>query len=166
MKKRLGFLSIGFFLLTFTSCSYRVVRTGYSKQTSPISDCEVRFTKNDSVLTLGTQKGVIQLKDGGFTVSCSEEDALVLLNTEACSVDANVVLITNEQKPNFASSCYRCEAVFISLQMDENEKPIPEQNEVFVSDEKKKSGSALGAVLGGVLGFAAGYLLVSVLLGS
>ena len=59
--------------------------------------------------------GRIKLGDSGFSMTCSEADALAILRKEACTLGADIVNITEESRPDFWSSCYRADAVFYRL---------------------------------------------------
>lgn len=78
--------------------------------------------------TTAIKVGEVRLSDSGFSISCNEKDALAILKDEACALKANLVVITNEKRPDLWSSCYRCKAEFYRL------KTIPLSAEM-VSDD-------------------------------
>ncbi|MDX9773702.1 MAG: hypothetical protein RBT02_09850 [Bacteroidales bacterium] len=63
--------------------------------------------------------GEIKLGESGFSITCSEEHALELLRKEACSVNATIINIVEESRPDLLSSCYRCRAEFY-INTDDN----------------------------------------------
>ena len=57
------------------------------------------------------------LGETGFSVECSEGHALKILENEACAINADLVVINEETRPDVWSSCYRCTATFYKLNM-------------------------------------------------
>lgn len=156
-----------FIILLFTNCAHRVVRRGYQVQPSENTSCNVTIKKNFSVPdTLATKIGELQLKDSGFSIACSEEDAIQILIKEACTMNANLIVITKEKRPNFTSSCYRCDAEFYTYNSPVAEKIIESDN-AYNKEKIKKRTSAdrvknsfylIGSVF---IGLIAGTLAVS-----
>lgn len=89
-------------------------RIGYNTPAITQTDCEVSIvygapsTIENNAQLLGT----IKLDDTGFSTHCSEKDALCILKKEACSLNANTIVITEFKEPDLANSCYRCSASF------------------------------------------------------
>lgn len=57
--------------------------------------------------------GKIDAYDTGLSADCSETTILNLFKKEACSVNADIINITEEQHPNLWSSCYQAKAEFL-----------------------------------------------------
>ena len=151
--------------ILFSSCSHRIVRSGYKMQENLNNDCEVVIEKNISIPdTVAIKVGEIKLGESGFSMACSEEAALETLKKEACSIDADLILITKEKRPDFWSSCYRCNADFYKfskLDFKENYKSNPtyDTNQIknrVKSDRGKNVFMAITAAFAGIL---AGTLL-------
>lgn len=104
-------------LLTLYGCGYKIERTNYEKKDTVI-DCDVIiyrnaiFRENKDFQYIGS----INLEEAGFSSNCSEEDAIAILKKEACSINANVINITDILLPGYSSSCYRCTAVFYKVE--------------------------------------------------
>ena len=171
MKIRLSIFAFIAFLFLATSCSHLVVRTGYEKQRAAVADCTVNITKDQSVLEYSSQLGKIKLGETGFSIFCSEEKALEILKREACAIEANTVLIVSERSPDWNSTCYRCEAIFLQMNSTsikenfEHAKPNTEQLQQEKKSENKKDARVVGAILGAAIGFAIGFLLMTAALG-
>src|SRR5690554_6067150 len=106
-------IPITFTFLLLSGCSHRIVRTGYNKQNEPLNNCEVVIKRNITIPDAdATKVGEIKLGESGFSVTCSEKAAIELLTKEACLIDADLILITKERRPDLWSSCYRCNAEF------------------------------------------------------
>lgn len=171
MKNRFVYLPLLAFLLATTSCSHRVVRTGYERQKTVPAECAINITKDTSVLECSSQLGEIKLGDKGFSVFCSEEKALEILEKEACIIGANSVLIIEERLPSIASSCYRCQAVF--LKIDTNTVPacaglarlVEKDHSTDSMNETKNDSQVIQAIVGAAVGFAIGFLLMTVVIG-
>lgn len=116
------------FSTLFTNCTHRIVRTGYQLKKDNYKICDVPIKKQLSISdTLASIIGEIKLGESGFSVACNEERAIDILMTEACALNADLILITEETRPDLWSSCYRCRATFykyhnaeISIKDDEN----------------------------------------------
>ena len=105
MKPIIYTLLIGLF---FTSCSHRIVRTGYQVNKSDYENCDVIIKRNTEISdTVAIKIGEIKLGETGFSVACSEEHAVKILKNEACAIDADLIIITEENRPDLWSSCYR-----------------------------------------------------------
>lgn len=149
-------------LLVFASCSHRIHRMGYEARPAIDGNCEVHISKfmaaNDSIEKIGE----ITLGESGFSVSCSEAHALELLKKEACALQADVVNITSENRPDLWSSCYRCTAEFYHYK---NPGQRPPGNASLSSQEvaqrvnKDRKQNTVVMIFAVVTGFAVGYLL-------
>ena len=139
-------------IFLFSSCSYRIVRGGYSKPNSVHSDCDVIIKKQMSIPTSLKKVGEIKLGDSGFSTSCSEEQAIGLLRKEACSLKANIINIVDESRPDLLSSCYRCRAEFYINTVDnttyqsDNQYNSENVKTRVSSDRTKNTFIAIGAI--------------------
>lgn len=128
-------------LLILAGCSHSIRRYGYDmdKRTLPNDTCQISFLKN---MRTDTTKfkiiGRIKLGDTGFSKKCHEDDALRILNREACILGADAVNLLDETRPNFWSTCYRVEAEFLKKTIDVNEIQEPQTviGEVNADDYK------------------------------
>lgn len=102
-------------LLAFSACAPTLTRSGYDQRDlRKYSNCEVVIKKNaefppEAVRVVGAAK----VSDTGFSTDCSEGDVLRMFRVEACQLNADVINIIREERPNFWSSCYRAEAQFL-----------------------------------------------------
>lgn len=153
-------------VLLFSNCTHYIARTGYQPNKSFDTYYDVVIEKNTIVPSNSADLvGQIRLDDIGFSVSCSEEDALEILRKEACSINADLIVITNEIRPNLWSSCYRCSAEFYKYRKEklnltgQTENPYKDE---LVSRRVQKDKNQNTAVLLGSLafGFIIGFLLV------
>ena len=104
-----------FVFVLLTGCSYQIVRNypvPYEQQQS-FNDPKIVKGKNLAGLN-AKYLGSIKLDDLGFTINCSEYNALIVLKSEAKKINSNLVNITDESYPG-ASTCYRCTADFYSI---------------------------------------------------
>lgn len=108
--KRLSFCLI--LILGLTNCSHKIRRTGYELDKTEQQTCPVAIVKSLTITDSIQKVGSIKLGETGFSVACSEKHALEILTKEACSLQADIVFITSETRPDLLSSCYRCEASF------------------------------------------------------
>lgn len=158
-------LIYGLLALLITSCSHRIARSGYKKQTVP-AECEVVIQKDLSLPdTVATMVGGITLGESGISVNCNEATAMETLKKEACSASADLVLITQEKRPDVWSSCYRCKAEFYRFNNQEDKaiytnhtsyQAIDIKNRVK-NDRNKNLGMFMGAV---AVGFLTGFLFL------
>ncbi|MDQ1266482.1 MAG: hypothetical protein QG635_1634 [Bacteroidota bacterium] len=116
-----------FFLLSLiivlAGCSHKINKNYYVKTVTPASDCSPIVIKGGSDL-IQKEKilGKINLGDTGFSVNCSKKKAFLILKEEACKLGANLINIIKESRPNFWSSCFRCQAEFYYVPADVFEK--------------------------------------------
>ncbi len=109
--KRLIYLLI--ISLCFANCKHQISRIGYTNNTKSSTYVNRNITiKKFEIIpdSVATKIGTIKLSDSGFSNSCSEEDAIVILKREGCALNADFINITKETKPNRESNCYRCRA--------------------------------------------------------
>jgi hypothetical protein len=148
-------------LLLLSGCTHRIVRTGYEAGKSDYNDCNIAITRfmqvTDSVMKIGE----IKLGESGFSVACSESHAIQILKNEGCAIQADLINIVEENRPDLWSSCYRCRAEFYKFK----NSPVRIQSQLYhpenvsrrVSQDRSRN-TAL-AVAGGVLGIVVGYLI-------
>jgi hypothetical protein len=105
-------LFIAIVILSISSCTHKITRSGYDINKTYYKTCDIVVTKkiapSDSLQRLGS----IRLGDTGFSASCNEAQAIEILKNEGCAIGANIVHITEESRADVLSSCYRCSAVF------------------------------------------------------
>jgi hypothetical protein len=107
------------FIPILNGCSYKIVRNYESitslsilKRTNPL------IVKHKDLFGLNiSYRGSIKLDDTGFTIDCSETDAIILLKEEARKINSNLINIIDEAYPG-TSSCYRCVADFFKADFD------------------------------------------------
>jgi hypothetical protein len=146
------------FLLT--GCSHRIARSGYQKQ-QVSGECNVIIQKDIAVPgDVATLAGGITLGETGLSFNCNEATAMETLKKEACSIDADLVIITEEKRPNLWSSCYRCKAEFYRFSTSEAKlaysgHPIYDHSEV----EKRVKTDRRNNTIIAIAAAATGYLL-------
>ncbi|MCV9386852.1 hypothetical protein [Reichenbachiella ulvae] len=102
--------------LLLSSCSYKITRHGYQEGNSNYPPCDIVIQKNTTIPdSIAYKVGEVELKDTGFTIVCNEVEAINILKEDACSLQANLIVITEERRPNMWSSCYRCKAEFYQI---------------------------------------------------
>ncbi len=149
-------------LMLFSACSHRVVRQGYNQTYDDayvIKKCNPKFVFPSENLELPDNfLGEVKLSDKGFSTKCSKADALQILSEEACSLNADLIVVTDERFSDLASTCYRCRARFYNskeapanLQQDAKEMGVDMMNE--------EQTNPLFTILGYILGFAVGYAI-------
>ncbi|MBK6962510.1 MAG: hypothetical protein IPH20_00905 [Bacteroidales bacterium] len=142
--------------LIITGCSHRIIRTGYQMDKSDYRECDIAIQKFIPVTDSMKKVGEIKLGETGFSVSCSEAHAIEILRNEGCALDANLVIITEETRPDLMSSCYRCKAEFYQLKgksdIQTDRQYEPENIQARVSHDRGKNGAILiGSIAAGVL---------------
>jgi hypothetical protein len=105
--------------------------------------------------------GEIKLGETGFSVACSEEQAVQILKKEACALQADIINIVEENRPDFLSSCYRCRAEFYkaensSIQIQSSELYKPDDIQARVSQDRSRN--VVYAIFAIALGAVAGFL--------
>ena len=155
------------FILTGCGGLHNISRTGYAVESYTKPDCAVYFTRELKSNVKIESKGSIVLTDKGSS-KCSPEDAFTILRNDACELDANLVVISNERMPDIGSSCYRCDATFYKV--DSSFLATNYKTEEFISNEaiesmtgKSKTASTLLYIGGFGVGFAGGWLIMQAL---
>ncbi|MBW8330963.1 MAG: hypothetical protein K0M40_03000 [Prolixibacteraceae bacterium] len=149
--------------LTFTSCSHRIIRTGYQVNKSDYSDCDIVIKKQMLVSDSVQKVGEIKLGESGFSVACSEADAIEILKREGCALKADIINITEETRSDLWSSCYRCKADFYSYL---NPEFKAQSDEIYNSEDvknrvsKDRGNNTLILVGSVVAGFLFGFFVL------
>jgi len=79
--------------------------------------------------------GEIKLGETGFSTKCNEAHALEILKNEACALNADIVNISEETRPDSWSTCYRCRAEFY---VNTNKDMVLYSDLSYRSDQVKK----------------------------
>jgi len=157
MKKIIYCLLIS---MLFWNCAHQITRTGYNVKKSDYKYCDVVIQKFTTVSDTKAKKiGEIELGESGFSASCGELEALNILKGEACAIKANLIIITDEKRPDFWSSCYRCKAEFYKYDSSnsyyemENDQDYNQQElQQRVSDDRKRNTTtAIISIVAGIL---------------
>jgi len=112
MKRIICFLIVCLFC---TSCKHQISRINYNVNTKSLSyvNCNIPVKKYETISdSVATKIGTIKLSDSGFSNTCSEADAVVILEKEGCAIQADFINITKDARPDKESNCYRCRADF------------------------------------------------------
>ncbi len=65
------------FSILLSSCSHRIIRSGYKVNKSDYRNCEITIKKFTEIPdSVATNIGEIKLGESGFAMACSEEHAL------------------------------------------------------------------------------------------
>jgi hypothetical protein len=148
--------------LLITGCSHRIIRTGYQMDKSEYRECDIAIQKFIPVTDSMQKVGEIKLGETGFSVACSETHAIEILRHEGCALNADLIIITEETRPDLMSSCYRCTAEFYQqkgpqIAISPDIQYEPESIQARVSHDRGKNGAILiGSIVAGIL---AGMLL-------
>lgn len=147
----------------FSSCSHKVVRSGYQSSDVEKFYCNIPIQKFISVSdTLAEKVGEIRLGDGGLSTKCSEAHAVMTLRREACSINADLIIITEEKLPDGWSSCYRCRASFYRYFKEQPNQEYETEEDSYTLQEAKKRTSENEASL---IGFIVGSVVATVIIG-
>lgn len=146
-------------VIVFSSCSHRIVRTGYDIKKSDHVECDV-LIKKDTVVSadIATQVGEVKLGETGFSVACSEKHAIKILKGEACAINADLIIITEEKRADFWSSCYRGRAKFYRFNENTGNSALKSDDDFDPKNVKKRVKKdraktvVITAVLAGVFG--------------
>lgn len=148
-------------LIFLSSCSHKIVRTGYSQNKESFPNCEV-VIKRSMYLTENMEKvGEIKLGETGFSTTCNEARAIEILQKEACSLNADIINIIDEKRPDAMSTCYRCRAEFYRYT---NREVVQKSDEFYnpgyithrVANDKKNNTTMI--VTGVIVGLLVGFL--------
>ncbi len=158
--KKIAFYLILLFLIS--SCTHRIVRTGYLINKSDYKNCDIIIKKFMTITDSLQKVGEIKLGESGFAVACSEALALEILKNEGCTLNANIVNIVDETRPDLWSSCYRCSAEFYKFKVSTMK---PQNNEYYKSGEvdkrvsKDRTRNTIVGIGAAALGFVFGFYM-------
>jgi|GEM_PF-1515569 len=104
--------------------------------------------------------GRIKAYETGFSWECDEAYVLDIFCNEACSLGADLVVVTEEKQPDFGSTCYRAKAEFVRFRdrakaegLLSDAKYAPELIIERAERSKKRARDIIAAsVMSGVLG--------------
>lgn len=155
------------FILIGCGGTHHIARSGYEIGAYTKQGCSVVFGRELKPNLNSVQKGSISLTDKGSS-KCSPQDAFDILRNEACELDANLIVISNERMPDIGSSCYRCDAAFykadssaITNSYKADELISPEASEKMTN---QSNASKTFLYIGGfAVGFAGGWLIMQAL---
>lgn len=159
-------LILSLFVILFTNCTHKIVRSGYVTDKSGYTSSEIHIKKFTNIPdSIATKIGEVKLNDTGMAVSCSEEHAINILREEALELNADLIVITDEIRPDLWSSCYRCSANFYRFSKAEyanyyNSDPTYQGinvNNRVEKDRNKNTSIIMGSVAAGIL---LGFLMV------
>lgn len=159
MKKIAFYLILLFFI---SSCTHRIVRTGYQINKSDYKNCDILIKKSMTITDSLQKVGEIKLGESGFAVACSEAHAIEILKNEGCALNADIINIAEETRPDLWSSCYRCRAEFYKFK---GSSMKPTNNEYYKSGEVNKRVSSdrtrntIVGIAAAVLGFLIGFYM-------
>ncbi len=162
VKRLICFLIVG---LLFTNCSHRIVRSGYQIRKSDYVTCDVAIKRTTSIAdTSATKIGEIKLGESGLSVTCSERHAISILKGEACAINADLIIITEEKRPDLWSSCYRCRAEFYQFNSTDSNRDLKSE-EIYddrnvkdrVSEDRTRT--TVMVIGSAVAGFIMGFVL-------
>lgn len=142
MKKFVYFLLVP---MIFCNCTHKILRSGYAIQNKEINDCNIAIVRSKTFAdTIATKIGEIKLGDTGFSVTCSEQDAISILKKEGCSIGADIINIKEESRSDIVSTCYRCRAEFYkyaspNIQIKTDSDFLPQSVENRVADDKQRN---------------------------
>jgi hypothetical protein len=168
MYKSISYIVLFSQILIGCGTTHKLSRIGYEQSSTEIKDCKVVLTKDISENTTAIKKGELNLGDSGSSTQCAPEDAFAILKNEACHLNANLVVISDEKMPDFISSCYRCHATFYTLDSSVLNQKYNLNNTISSDligqlNSEAKGSNAVVNVLGGALGFVGGYYLARLL---
>ena len=162
MKRTIYLFVIGFLL---TNCTHRIKRVGYDAKKDYYQFCDVVINNNilinDSIFV---KVGSITLGESGFSTRCNESDAIRILRGEACTVNADLIVITDEKRPDVVSSCYRCKADFYQFKSEDLAYTIKDDQQYEIQNtqsrvQKDRSTNATIIAAGFAIGFIIGLLM-------
>jgi hypothetical protein len=150
-------LKIFVFLTLFLSgCAPTLNREGYTLNDNEktTTDCKITVSYDQNIK--GKKIGKLKIGDSGFSVGCSEADALKILKDEGCKIGADIVVLKDIQQPDFLSSCYRVTGEFIKSDSTSAEVKESLEYSPQLVDSREKNNAGL-RVLGFIIGFAIGF---------
>jgi hypothetical protein len=162
MKKLTTFLILA---IVVSSCTHRIVRTGYTKMDFDDSNCDLAVQRTLHDVNLLEKVGEVRLGRSWLSTQCSEADAIRILREEGCSLQADIVFISQESRPDIWSKCYRCTGEFYKY-TQQQDTPLQDQDKRSVAakvERRTQNDKLTGILLGtafGALGFIIGFMAV------
>jgi hypothetical protein len=152
------FFTCAIFLVFLASCSHKITRIGYSDSNPRYGECEISIVRQLNLPDSLRKVGEIKLGESGFSTSCSEAHAIQILKKEGCALEAHVIHITEERRPDFWSTCYRCSADFyqyageVTITQSDPAYTTLELDKRVSRDRKTNSSNIVLGILGGIAG--------------
>lgn len=147
-------------------CAASIHRQGYTlPEDAELAACEMPIQSNaGSDLNEFELLGEVEVADSGFSTSCDEALVLHRLVLEACYLDADLINITQERRPDSQSTCYQAKAMFLRLRDRSRRAQLASDDEYAAGlvrnraeDTHRRNRSVIsGAVVNGVVSGAAG----------
>ena len=121
-------------------CSASIRRHGYAiPDGQPLVDCEMPIHSDPTLdLSAFDVLGRIEAHDGGFSTDCDEKVVLRQFTREACHLEADLINITEESRPDFWSTCYRAKADFLRRK-DRAGAPLASDEKYAPADVRKRA---------------------------
>ena len=147
-----------------TGCAASVHRQGYEiPEGEVLVPCNMPIRSDRTGDLSGFEViGQIEVGDSSFSTDCDEAIVLHQMTIDACHLEADLINITEEHRPDFWSTCYRAKADFLRVRDRPERVPL-------VSDDKYRADAVreraqvthrrnremiTGAIVGGVVGGA------------
>ena len=116
----LRIVSLFIIMGSLASCGFTRNRAGYyPMEEKDVNQCNVKVATMVNMDGLVyTQVGKLRLGEAPFleySWMCDKQDALRVIQQEACNANANFANIVTENYPTFMQSCYHCEVIFYKL---------------------------------------------------
>lgn len=109
--------------LIFTSCSHRIHRIGYTVKKSERWDCDLPVKKVVPSDTAYKMIGEIRFGECKYSKIKTEEDVILILKKDGCAIDADFVVIKEENKLSAEKGCYQCSAEFYTKKTKVEKSP-------------------------------------------
>ena len=103
-----------------SSCSHYVMRSYPQKEVTADQNCDVALIRIHPPDSIADKVGEIIMDDLGLSINCSEDETIDYLKKEACSLNAQIILIKEIQRSDLESYCYRCTGAFYKLKSGAN----------------------------------------------
>ncbi len=122
----------------FYACSQHIVPVVNNTSEDVVVNQEMIIkygvTLRDSVATI---VGRIKIGDEGYNTTCSEEDALSFLKKEGISLDADLIIISDEGFSYNNDNCYICSATLYKFNVSVSSEDIKSGDIYRYSDYNK-----------------------------
>ena len=110
-----GTIAVTLGALALASCTPRVSVVSYDRTAAPKpAGCDLDvYSQYDDIPFLTKVLAEIDVGDTGFSVNCSADDVMEVIEEEACAVGADAIRLTNIQYPDARSTCFRTTALLL-----------------------------------------------------